>query len=71
MQDQEVDISPEVRYEEPVVAILDRKEKVLRNKNIPLVKVLWKRHANEEATWELESEMRERYPALFQFRGRN
>ena len=65
LQDQEVDISPEVRYEEPAVAILDRKEKVLRNKSIPLVKVQWKRHAKEETTWELESEMRERYPALF------
>ena len=57
LQEQEVEISPEVRYEEPAVAILNRKDKVLRNKTIPLVKVLWKRHAVEEATWELESEM--------------
>ena len=65
LQEQEVEISPEVRYEEPSVAILDRKDKVLRNKTIPLVKVLWKRHAVEEATWELESEMQKKYPTLF------
>jgi len=65
LQDQEVEISPDIRYEEPAVAILDRKEKVLRNKTIPLVKVLWKKHSAEEATWELESEMQKKYPALF------
>ena len=60
-----MEITPEIRYEEAAVAILDRKDKVLRNKTIPLVKVLWKRHSAGEATWELESEMRQKYPALF------
>ena len=32
--------------------ILDTKEKVLRNKIIRLVKVLWQHHGVEEATWE-------------------
>ena len=33
----EVEVSENVQYEEPAVAILDRKEKILRNKVIPLV----------------------------------
>ena len=41
------------------------KEKVLRNKVIRLVKVLWQHHGVEEATWEPEQEMREKYPYLF------
>ena len=45
--------------------LLDRKDKVLRNKTIPLVKVLWKNSKSEEATWELEADMREKYPELF------
>ncbi|XP_062080774.1 uncharacterized protein LOC133785568 [Humulus lupulus] len=49
-------------YEEKPVQILDKKDKVLRNKTIPLVKVLWKNSAVEEATLELESNMRENYP---------
>ena len=65
LPDREVEISPDIRYEEPAVAILDRKEKLLRNKTIPLVKVLWKKHSAEEATWELESEIQKKYPALF------
>ncbi len=37
----------------------------LRNRSIPYVKVLWTNHGKREATWELESTMRERYPHLF------
>ena len=37
--------------------IVDRKEQVLRNKVIPLVKVLWKNHEREAAIWEPETQM--------------
>ena len=37
----------------------------LRNKKVPLVKVLWKNHDMEEAAWEPESTMRVQYPQLF------
>lgn len=45
--------------------ILDRKEKVLRNKAIPLVKVLWRHHDLEDVTWERKQEMSQKYPYLF------
>ena len=35
------------------------------SKDIALVKVKWKGHSLEEATWELEDKMREEYPHLF------
>ena len=38
---------------------------MLRSKVIPLVKVLWKNHEREAATWELEAQMRRQYPQLF------
>ena len=38
---------------------------ILRNKVINLVKVEWKNHGEKEATWELETQMREKYPYLF------
>ncbi|XP_052193962.1 uncharacterized protein LOC127802284 [Diospyros lotus] len=56
-------------YEEFPSCILDRKEKVLRNRVIPYVKVLWQQHDFEEATWELENEMRRLYPHLFEQTG--
>ena len=53
-----------VLTEQPV-KILDRREEVLRNKTIPLVKVLWRSHSIEGATWEPEAQMRHQYPQLF------
>ena len=60
-----VEVNTDLTYEEKPVQILDREEKVLRNRTIPMVKVLWRNHKVEEATWEIESEMRKNYPALF------
>ncbi|XP_057485864.1 uncharacterized protein LOC130772142 [Actinidia eriantha] len=60
-----LDINEEVTYEEPPIRILDSRDQVLRGKTIPLVKVLWLHHGVEEATWELESEVRAKYPDLF------
>ena len=55
----------DLTYEERPIQILDRKEKELRNKKIPLVKVLWRNFIMEEPTWEREDEMRTKYPELF------
>ena len=52
-------------YEEVPIQILDRKDHVLRTKTIILVKVLWKNHTVEEASWEREDEMKSKYPELF------
>ena len=60
-----VEVNTDLTYEEKPVQILDREEKVLRNRTIPMVKVLWRNHKVEEATWEIESEMRKNYPDLF------
>ncbi|KAA3456998.1 DNA/RNA polymerases superfamily protein [Gossypium australe] len=61
----EVEIQPDMTYEEEPIRILAREVKELRNKKISLVKVLWQRHGIEEATWESENTMKERYPNLF------
>ncbi|PON31376.1 LOW QUALITY PROTEIN: Chromo domain containing protein [Parasponia andersonii] len=60
-----LDLDPKLNYKERPLQILDRKEKELRNKKIPLVKVLWRNHSVEEATWEREDEMRSQHPELF------
>lgn len=61
-----IKVNEKVRYVEEPVRILDKKEQVLQNKAISPVKVLWKHHGIEEATWESEWDMRERYPRLFE-----
>ncbi|KAA3487492.1 DNA/RNA polymerase superfamily protein [Gossypium australe] len=61
----EIEIQPDLTYEEESIRILAREVKELRNKKISLVKVMWHKHGVEEATWELEDSMKERYPQLF------
>ena len=60
-----LDVDPKLTYEEKPVKILNRKDKVLHKKVVLFVKVLWCNQAVEEATWETEADMRERYPELF------
>ncbi|KAK5802657.1 hypothetical protein PVK06_030269 [Gossypium arboreum] len=61
----EVEIQADMSYEEEPIRILAREVKELRNKRVLLVKVLWLKHGIEEATWEPENSMKERYPNLF------
>nr|GEV65838.1 hypothetical protein [Tanacetum cinerariifolium] len=44
--------------------ILDRQERVMRNKTISFVKILWKNHPKREATWETKESMRASYQQL-------
>ncbi|XP_038983707.1 uncharacterized protein LOC120111218 [Phoenix dactylifera] len=55
----------DLTYLEQPVRVVDRKEQVLRRRTIPYVKIQWSNHSEREATWELEDEMKEKYPDLF------
>uniref|UniRef100_A0A2N9G313 RNA-directed DNA polymerase n=1 Tax=Fagus sylvatica TaxID=28930 RepID=A0A2N9G313_FAGSY len=59
----------DLTYEEQPVRIVDKKEQELRRRTIQYVKVQWSNHSEREATWELEEEMREKYPYLFEESG--
>ena len=60
-----IELRPDLTYEEKPVEILAREVKELRNKKIPLVKVLWRNHKTNEATWESKKMMLQQYPQLF------
>ncbi|XP_020263061.1 uncharacterized protein LOC109839042 [Asparagus officinalis] len=49
-----IGIREDLTYSEYPVRILDWKEQALRSRMVKLVKVLWKNHSAEEATWEHE-----------------
>ena len=63
LEDIQVDAS--LNYAERPVTIRDRKIKVLRNKEVPLVLVQWQHRKGSEMTWEPEREMRAQHPELF------
>jgi len=59
------EIQSDMTLEERPVEILERAERQLRRRTIPMVKVCWQHHSVEEATWECEDDVRSLYPELF------
>ena len=55
---QEIQVQEDLSYDEDLKAIMAREVKQLRNKQVPLVKMLWQHHGREEATWEPKVTMR-------------
>ncbi|KAD4179887.1 hypothetical protein E3N88_28478 [Mikania micrantha] len=62
----DIEVDPRLNYIEEPIAVVDTKEKQLRNKTIRQVKVWWKHRKGSDATWEMEEEMRRLYPHLFE-----
>ena len=62
---EDLEFQPNLSYEEQPIKILDQKEQILKSKTIPLVKVLWRNFSQEEVSWELEAEIKKKYPHLF------
>ncbi|XP_043700082.1 uncharacterized protein LOC122650762 [Telopea speciosissima] len=55
------EVNEDLTYNKRPVAILDRKEYNLRNRSVLYVQVRWSNHADQEASWELESELRAKH----------
>ncbi|KAF5799266.1 putative nucleotidyltransferase, Ribonuclease H [Helianthus annuus] len=63
---QDVEVNEKLKFIEKPLQIEDRKVKFLKHKRLVLVKVKWNSKRGAEYTWELESEMKRKYPHLFQ-----
>ena len=63
---QEVDVRADLSYSTYPVVVVDRQTKVLRNKEVNLVKIQWHGQGSEECTWEAKQAIKEEYPQLFQ-----
>ena len=59
-------LQEDLSYEKRPIRILARDTRRLHNKVIPLVKVAWGNHRDEEATGEQEDDVRRAYLELFQ-----
>ncbi|WMV22932.1 hypothetical protein MTR67_016317 [Solanum verrucosum] len=64
-----VELSPDLTFEDEPIAILDRRVRKLRTKDIVSVKVQWRHRSDKEATWESEDDMWVRYPELLETSG--
>ncbi|XP_070005896.1 uncharacterized protein [Nicotiana sylvestris] len=64
-----IPLDEKLSYKEEPMTIIDRQVRKLQSKQIMFVKVLWRNHTIEEATWEVEKDMQAKYPHLFQSTG--
>lgn len=55
----------DITYELKLIKIVDTRIKQLRHRQVPLIKVVWQRLSQEEATWEAEESMRKNFPDIF------
>jgi len=61
----DIEIGENFTFHGHPVKILDHDIKKLKIKEIPLVKVQWSHHNESNASWELESEILEKFHELF------
>ena len=59
-----IQLKGNLTYKSKPIQITDKRTTTLRNKTIPLVKIVWQGLTPEEATWELEEDVRRQYPNL-------
>ncbi|XP_070049057.1 uncharacterized protein [Nicotiana tomentosiformis] len=64
-----VQLDGNLTYDVEPVAILNQQVRKLRSKYIASMKVQWRGQPTGEATWEIEREMRSKYPHLFEAPG--
>ncbi|WVZ88076.1 hypothetical protein U9M48_034629 [Paspalum notatum var. saurae] len=58
----QIQIQPDLTYEEKPIKILDQKQRSTRRRTINFYKVQWSNHSEEEATWEQEEFLQTKYP---------
>jgi hypothetical protein len=58
----EVEIEPDLSYQEYPSKVLDCKKRSSRAKSIKMYKIQWSNHSEEEATWETEEFLRSIFP---------
>lgn len=60
-----IEVQDDLTYKEHPIRILEEAERWTRQKVTKFLKVQWSNHTKEEATWELEDNLRAEYPDLF------
>jgi hypothetical protein len=58
----ELEIEPDLPYQDYPSKVLDCKERSTRAKLIKMYKIQWSNHSEEEATWETEEFLRSNFP---------
>ena len=61
LEQQELEIEPDLSYVEYSIKILDSKERSTRREKVKMYKIQWNHHTEEEATWETEHYLQQNF----------
>ena len=62
IEQQDLEVEPDLSYVEYLMKILDSKERSTRRKKVKMYKIQWNHHTEEEATWEIEHYLQQNFP---------
>jgi len=62
IEQQDLEVEPDLSYVEYLMKILDSKERSTRRKKVKMYKIQWNHHTEEEATWETEHYLQQNFP---------
>jgi hypothetical protein len=62
IEQQAIEIEPDLSYVKQPLQILDTKERVTRRKKLKMYKILWDHHTIDEVTWETEDYLQKNFP---------
>ncbi|XP_043705499.1 uncharacterized protein LOC122655363 [Telopea speciosissima] len=65
------ELADDMTYEEQPKKILERQIYTLCNRSISYMKVQWSNYSEQEASWEVESELQAKYSHLFNLDGKS
>ena len=57
-----VELESDLTYFEYPIQVLDHKDRVTRRRTIKLYRIQWNQHSEEEATWDSEDYLLEKFP---------
>jgi hypothetical protein len=62
---EDLNVKEDLSYQDYPIKILEKSERVTRNRRIKMCKVQWSHHIEEEATWEREEGLKAEFPSFF------
>jgi hypothetical protein len=62
---EDLEVQEDLTYIEKPTQIIETVDWVTRRSTIRMCKVKWGHHSEEEATWEIEDDLKSKYPELF------
>jgi hypothetical protein len=62
---EDLDAKEDLSYQEYPIKILETSKRVMQNMKIKICKMQWSHHTMEEATWEMEEELKAEFLCFF------